>query len=47
MLYTKQEQLKTFLDEAGVQESTPEEKLTLKQKDVAGKEGDVTVLAAQ
>ncbi len=37
--------LKTFLKEAGAEGTKPEEKLTLKRKDVEGKEGEVMVLA--
>ncbi len=39
--------LKTFLKEAGEEASKPEEKLTLKKKDLEGKEGEVVVLAPQ
>lgn len=38
--------LKMFLKEAGAESVKPEEKLTLKKKDVAGKEGEVVVLKA-
>ncbi|HEY4511963.1 MAG TPA: MBL fold metallo-hydrolase [Candidatus Paceibacterota bacterium] len=38
--------LKTFLKEAG-ETPAPQDKLTLKKKDLEGKEGDVVVLAAQ
>lgn len=38
--------LKLFLKEAGAEGVKPEEKLTLKKKDVAGKEGEVVVLQA-
>lgn len=38
--------LKLFLKEAGAEGVKPEEKLTLKKKDVAGKEGEVVVLKA-
>jgi hypothetical protein len=38
--------LKTFLKEAGAEDVKPEEKLTLKKKDVVGKEGEVVVLKA-
>lgn len=38
--------LKVFLKEAGAEDVKPEEKLTLKKKDVAGKEGEVVVLKA-
>jgi hypothetical protein len=38
--------LKVFLKEAGAEDVRPEEKLTLKKKDVAGKEGEVVVLKA-
>ena len=39
--------LATFLEEGGREKQDPVEKLTVKQKDVAGKEGEITVLAAQ
>lgn len=38
--------LKQFLKESGAESVKPEEKLTLKKKDVAGKEGEVVVLKA-
>ena len=38
--------LKTFLKEAGADSVKPEEKLTIKKKDVAGKENEVVVLKA-
>ena len=38
--------LKLFLKEAGAEGVKPEEKLTLKKKDVVGKEGEVVVLKA-
>ena len=38
--------LKTFLKEAGEENIKPEEKLTLKKKDLEGKEGDVVVLSS-
>lgn len=38
--------LKLFLKEAGAENIKPEEKLTLKKKDVAGKENEVVVLKA-
>lgn len=38
--------LKQFLKEAGEEKTTPQDKLTLKKKDLEGKEGEVTVLAA-
>lgn len=38
--------LKLFLKEAGAEGVKPEEKLTIKKKDVAGKENEVVVLAA-
>ncbi len=38
--------LKLFLKEAGAEAVKPEEKLTLKKKDVVGKEGEVVVLKA-
>ena len=47
MLYADDKSIQTFLDEAGVQENSPVEKLTVKQKDVAGKEGEVATLRAQ
>ncbi|MBI4118292.1 MAG: MBL fold metallo-hydrolase [Parcubacteria group bacterium] len=37
-------ELKTFLDEAGAENARPEEKLTLKKKDVESKTGEVVVL---
>lgn len=37
--------LKTFLKEAGEEGTKPEEKLTLKKKDLEGKEGEVMVLS--
>lgn len=39
--------LKAFLKEAGEESQKPEDKLTLKKKDLEGKEGDVVVLAPQ
>lgn len=39
-------QLKTFLKEAGDENVKPVDKLTLKKKDLEGKEGDVVVLEA-
>ena len=39
--------LKTFLKEAGEEGVKPEDKLTLKKKDLEGKEGDVAVLLPQ
>ena len=38
--------LKQFLKEAGEEKSTPQDKLTLKKKDLEGKEGEVVVLRA-
>lgn len=38
--------LKTFIKEGGEENGGPEEKLTLKKKDLEGKEGDVVVLKA-
>ena len=38
--------LKTFLKEIGAEKTEPQEKLTLKKKDLEGKEGDVVVLAS-
>lgn len=38
--------LKLFLKEAGAENVKPEEKLTLKKKDVAGKEGEVVILSS-
>ena len=38
--------LKQFLKEAGEEKITPQEKLTLKKKDLEGKEGEVIVLKA-
>lgn len=40
------ESLKAFLKEAGAEGTKPEEKLTIKKKDLEGKEGEVVVLAA-
>jgi len=39
--------LKTFLKEAGSESVAPLEKLTIKKKDLEGKEGDIVVLEAQ
>jgi len=39
--------LTTFLKEAGAEGSKPADKLTIKKKDLEGKEGDVVVLSAQ
>ena len=39
--------LKQFLKEAGEEKSTPQDKLTLKKKDLEGKEGEVVVLSPQ
>ena len=39
--------LTTFLKEAGSEDSKPADKLTIKKKDLEGKEGDVVVLSAQ
>jgi len=39
--------LKTFLKEAGEEGMKPDDKLTLKKKDLEGKEGDVAVLLPQ
>jgi hypothetical protein len=38
--------LKTFLKDAGVEKIQPVDKLTIKKKDLDGKEGDVVVLSA-
>ena len=38
--------LKTFLKEAGEEGATQVEKLTVKKKDLEGKEGDVVVIAS-
>jgi len=38
--------LKTFLKEIGAEKTEPVDKLTLKKKDLEGKEGDVVVLAS-
>lgn len=43
---TNDKQLKAFLKEAGGEAVQPIEKLTLKKKDLEGKEGDVVVLEA-
>jgi L-ascorbate metabolism protein UlaG (beta-lactamase superfamily) len=40
------ENLKKFLKEAGAEEAKPVDKLTLKKKDLDGKEGEILVLAA-
>lgn len=42
----KSEYLKKFLKEAGEEEAKPVDKLTIKQKDLSDKEGDVAVLKA-
>ena len=39
--------LKTFLKEAGEEGTKPVDKLTLKKKDLDGKEGEVVVLLTQ
>lgn len=39
-----QDELKKFLKEAGAEDAKPQEKLTLKRKDLEGKEGEVIVL---
>ncbi|MSU56534.1 MAG: hypothetical protein EXS51_04505 [Candidatus Taylorbacteria bacterium] len=39
--------LKQFLKEAGEEKTTPQDKLTLKKKDLEGKEGEVVVLSPQ
>lgn len=39
--------LKAFLKEAGEEAQKPQDKLTIKKKDLEGKEGDVVVLAPQ
>lgn len=39
--------LKQFLKESGEEKATPQEKLTLKKKDLEGKEGEVIVLKAE
>ena len=36
--------LKTFLKEGGAENEKAEEKLTLKKKDLEGKEGDIIIL---
>lgn len=38
------EELKKFLKEAGAEDTKPQEKLTIKRKDLEGKEGEVIVL---
>ncbi len=43
--YSEPSQLKVFLKEEGVESLKPVEKLTLKKKDLEGKEGEVVVLA--
>ncbi|HVU80293.1 MAG TPA: MBL fold metallo-hydrolase [Candidatus Paceibacterota bacterium] len=40
------ESLKKFLKEAGAEEAKPADKLTLKKKDLEGKQGEILVLAA-
>jgi L-ascorbate metabolism protein UlaG (beta-lactamase superfamily) len=40
------ESLKSFLKEAGAEDVKPAEKLTVKKKDLDGKEGDIIVLSA-
>ncbi|MBI2617944.1 MBL fold metallo-hydrolase [Candidatus Kaiserbacteria bacterium] len=42
----EKDSLKTFLKERGVEKAVPMEKLTIKKKDVEGKEGDVIVLSS-
>lgn len=44
---TSDKNLKTFLKEAGEEGTKPEDKLTLKKKDLEGKEGEVVVLLPQ
>jgi hypothetical protein len=40
----KKDTLKQFLKEAGAENVSPVDKLTIKRKDIEGKEGDVVVL---
>lgn len=42
----EKDSLKTFLKERGVEKVSPTEKLTVKKKDLEGKEGDVVVLSS-
>ncbi len=41
----KKDALKTFLKEGGAEDTKAEDKLTLRKKDLEGKEGDIVVLA--
>lgn len=43
----KSDALKKFLKEGGEEKMTSEEKLSIKKKDLEGKEGDIVVLASQ
>jgi len=45
-MHYDQASLKSFLKEAGAEGRKPEEKLTVKKKDLEGKEGEVVVLGA-
>jgi hypothetical protein len=45
-IFTSDKALKTFLKEAGSEDVRPVDKLTLKQKDVAGKENEVVILSS-
>lgn len=45
-IFTSDKALKTFLKEAGAEDVRPTDKLTLKPKDVVGKENEVVVLSA-
>jgi len=47
MHYEGEAAIKTFLKEGGESKMSPQEKLTLKKKDLDGKEGEIVVLAAQ
>jgi hypothetical protein len=47
MLFDGDGQLQRFLEEGGLESPNTQEKLTVKQKDVAGKEGEIAVLSAQ
>ena len=38
--------LKSFLKEAGAEDTKPQEKLTVKKKDLDGKEGEIVVFSA-
>ncbi len=42
---TNKEKIKSFLKEAGVENISPIDKLTIKKKDIIGKEGEVVILS--